>query len=349
MSLFRQVCDKGHTLLLTTHTLEQIDLCNRVLFMNRGKLLFSGSSTELKSNYGVGSLAEIFERERTADPKTPIMHGSIGNRTSNRLERVNKTAVRSSAEKPLYKPKGIALARQCVLLVKRYFTIALRDKRNLIIMILQAPIIALVLACTFKPDTGYFPISFYFCLSISAIWMGGMNSVREIAREWPVIEREFRIGLSPIVYIASKIIVFSVLGIIQASIFGASIKFFFKDFSFTNAIMLLLATACVSGTILGLCISVVSKNVNIAISWLPIIFIPQIFFSGILVPFDEMSSAGRAMSHLTIARPVFSMFKKMCFLDQSLLTLTEWRALFFLCAGLIILMVLSIRYRRSSI
>jgi hypothetical protein len=67
------------------------------------------------------------------------------------------------------------------------------------------------------------------------------------------------------------------------------------------------------------------------------------------VPFDEMSSAGRAMSHLTIARPVFSMFKKMCFLDQSLLTLTEWRALFFLCAGLIILMVLSIRYRRSSI
>jgi len=71
-------------------------------------------------------------------------------------------------------------------------------------MLLQAPIIALVLAFTFKPEAGYFPISFYFCLSISAIWMGGMNSIREIAREWPVMEREFRIGLSPSIYVLSK-------------------------------------------------------------------------------------------------------------------------------------------------
>jgi ABC-type multidrug transport system permease subunit len=271
----------------------------------------------------------------------------MANGKSKRSARGNNPAVRLPAEKPLYKPKGIALARQCTLLIRRYFTIALRDKRNLIIMVLQAPIIALVLACTFGPDTGYFPVSFYFCLSISAVWMGGMNSVREIAREWKVIEREFRIGLSPIVYIASKIIVFSVFGMVQAGIFGASIRFLFKDFSLTPAIALLLATACVSGTILGLCISVASKNVNVAISWLPIIFIPQIFFSGILVPFDEMPGAGQVFSHLTVARPVFSMFKKMCFLDQSLLTLIEWRALFFLCFGLIILMVLSIRYRRS--
>jgi hypothetical protein len=348
MSLFRQVCDKGHTLLLTTHTLEQIDLCNRVLFMNRGKLLFSGSATELKSNYGVGSLAEVFERERCTDRQTPTLHGPLANGKSNRLAHIYKPLVRSPAEKPLYKPKGIAMARQCTLLTRRYFTMAIRDKKNLIIMLLQAPIIAIVLACTFKPEAGYFPISFYFCLSISAIWMGGMNSIREIAREWPVIEREFRIGLSPIIYIASKIIVFSVLGVVQAGIFGASMKFFFKDFSFTYTIAILLATACVSGTILGLCISVASRNVNIAISWLPIIFIPQIFFSGILVPFDEMSVTGQVLSHLTVARPVFSMFKKMCFLDQSLLTLTEWRALFFLCTGLIILMILSIQYRRSS-
>jgi ABC-type multidrug transport system permease subunit len=178
--------------------------------------------------------------------------------------------------------------------------------------------------------------------------MGGMNSIREIAREWPVMEREFRIGLSPSIYVLSKIVVFSLVGTAQAAVFGVCIKLFFKDFSLTQGIAVLLAAACVSGTILGLCVSVFSRNVTIAISWLPIIFIPQIFFSGILVPFDEMSAAGQALSHLTVARPVFSMFKKMCFLDQSLSTLTEWRALFFLCAGLIILMVLSIWNRRAS-
>ncbi|MGB7570004.1 MAG: FHA domain-containing protein [Chitinivibrionales bacterium] len=347
MSLFRQVCDKGHTLLLTTHTLEQIDLCNRILFMNGGRLLFSGTATEIKSNYGVDSLAQVFERERSTVRQAPFVRGPGTKSKSDWSARANEPAFGLLTAQPLYKPRGIAMPRQCMLLIGRYFKITLRDKRNLIIMLLQAPIIAIVLACTFKPDAGYFSISFYFCLSISAIWMGGMNSVREIAREWPVIDREFRIGLSSIAYIASKIVVFSIMGGLQALVFGGCIKLLFEDFTFTHAIVFLLATACISGTILGLCISAVSKNVNIAISWLPIIFIPQIFFSGILVPFDEMSDAGQVLSHLTVARPIFSMFKKICFLDQPLSMLTEWRALFFLCAGLIILMIASIRFRRT--
>jgi len=348
MSLFRQVCDKGHTLLLTTHTLEQIDLCNRIFFMNNGKLLFSGSAADITSNYGVDSLAQVFERERGMGRQAASVKSIETDGKSERKLKGRKASAPSSAAGSLYKPRGIALHIQCMLLVKRYCTIVLRDRRNLLIMLLQAPIIALVLAFTFKPEAGYFPISFYFCLSISAIWMGGMNSIREIAREWPVMEREFRIGLSPSIYVLSKIVVFSLVGTAQAAVFGVCIKLFFKDFSLTQGIAVLLAAACVSGTILGLCVSVFSRNVTIAISWLPIIFIPQIFFSGILVPFDEMSAAGQALSHLTVARPVFSMFKKMCFLDQSLSTLTEWRALFFLCAGLIILMVLSIWNRRAS-
>jgi hypothetical protein len=346
MALFRQVCDKGHTLLLTTHMLEQIDLCNRIFFMNNGKLLFSGSAADITSNYGVDSLAQVFERERGIG-RASVKSIETDRKPDRKVKR-SKTSEFSSAAGPLYKPRGIALHIQCMLLVKRYCTIVLRDGRNLLIMLLQAPIIALVLACTFKPEAGYFPISFYFCLSISAIWMGGMNSVREIAREWPVIEREFRIGLSPSIYVLSKIVVFSFVGAAQATLFGVCIKLFFKDFSLTQGCAVLLATACVSGTILGLCVSVFSRNVTIAISWLPIIFIPQIFFSGILVPFDEMSAAGQVLSHLTVARPVFSMFKKMCFLDQTLWTLTEWRAIFFLCTGLIILMVLSIWNRRAS-
>jgi hypothetical protein len=234
------------------------------------------------------------------------------------------------------------------MLIERYFKISLRDTRNLMLMLFQAPLIALVLSCTFKPGDDYFPVSFYFCLSISAIWMGGMNSIREIAREWTVIEREFRVGLSSAVYIASKIVVFGAISVFQALLFGCCIRLLFVDFAFTFGIGLLLATACMSGTILGLCISVFSKNVNMAISWLPIVFIPQIFFSGILVPFDEMSGLGRAVSHLTIARPLFSMFKKMCFLDQSIWVLSEWRALFFLCTGLIILMIAGMRRRRFA-
>jgi hypothetical protein len=194
----------------------------------------------------------------------------------------------------------------------------------------------------------YFPVSFYFCLSISAVWMGGMNSIREIAREWRIIEREFRIGASHVAYIASKIIVFSLIAVIQAIMFNWCIGALFEEFAFFNSKALLLSAGCVSGTILGLCISVFSKNVNMAISWLPIIFIPQLIFSGILMPFDEMPELGRILSRLTITRPLFSMFKKCCLLNQSVFQCTEWYALICLCAGLIIFMILGAKFRPLS-
>jgi hypothetical protein len=66
------------------------------------------------------------------------------------------------------------------------------------------------------------------------------------------------------------------------------------------------------------------------------------------MPFDEMSGLGRIVSHLTITRPVFSMFKKTCLLNQSPLHCPEWFALLFLSAGLILLMVLGIKFRRFA-
>ena len=68
-----------------------------------------------------------------------------------------------------------------------------------------------------------------------------------------------------------------------------------------------------------------------------ILFIPQIFFSGILIPFDRMTDLGRAISHITISRPVFGMLKQASLLDRPALELKEWSALFILAAVLIIL------------
>jgi ABC transport system ATP-binding/permease protein len=344
MTLFRSFCDKGHTLLLTTHTLEQIDSCDRVLFMDKGKLMFSGAPKELLTHYGIASLPEVYEKVKDLSPGSSVSGEKL------RVKKRTFAHYKSASPPPmsLYKSKSISIRRQFVMLIARYAKITLRDRKNLVLMFLQAPLIALVLMCTYQPDLTAFPVSFYFCLSISAIWMGGMNSIREIAREWPVIEREFRVGLSPVVYCLSKIFVFGCGGVAQAILFGYCVDLFFPAFAMGVAVALLLAAACVSGALVGLCMSVLSKNVNMAISWLPIIFIPQIFFSGVLVPFDEMSGVGRAFSYLTVSRYIFSLFKKTCFLDQPLWPSGEWNALFLLCIGLIILMISWIKYRRSA-
>jgi hypothetical protein len=52
------------------------------------------------------------------------------------------------------------------------------------------------------------------------------------------------------------------------------------------------------------------------------------------------------LSHLTVSRPVFSMFKKMSFFDQSLWHMDDWMGLLLLCTGLIILLFTGIRFRR---
>jgi ABC-type multidrug transport system ATPase subunit/pSer/pThr/pTyr-binding forkhead associated (FHA) protein len=338
MTLFRTICDKGHTLLLTTHTLEHINSCDRILFMNKGKLAFSGSPSEIMRRYDITSLSEVYEKERLKPhAHKPASEG-----------RPNAENPSQRLPRRFYRPQRISFFLQLRLLVFRYFKISFRDSKNLLLMFLQAPLIAFMLMVTFSPGMIFFPVAFYFCLSTATVWMGGMNSIREIAREWKVIDREFRIGVSPIVYTASKIVVFSTIAVLQALVFGLCLRLFFSGFVLSFSIMLLLSTACCTGTILGLCISVFSKNVNMAISWLPIIFIPQIFFSGILMPFDEMSGLGRIVSHLTITRPVFSMFKKTCLLNQSPLHCPEWFALLFLSAGLILLMVLGIKFRRFA-
>jgi ABC-type multidrug transport system ATPase subunit len=342
MELFRTICNKGHTILLTTHTLEQIELCNRLLFVSRGKLVFSGTPNEIRDKNGDKTLSEIYEKERVSQPALHAVTQSVALR-----KKAEKLADSGYAARiKMYKPKAVSFFRQMSLLVTRYYKILFRDTRTVGLMLVQAPLIALLLAFVFNHESNFLPLSFYFCITISVIWMGGMNSVREIAREWALIEREFRTGLSKTAYGLSKIAVFCSLGIVQAFLFGACLHFLFENFHLNLGALTLLCAACAAGSLLGLSISVFSRNVNMAISFLPIIFIPQIFFSGILMPFDEMPWIGAVLSHFTVSRPVFSLFKKISFFDQTLWTLQGWIGLFLLCAGLIILLFTGIRFRR---
>jgi hypothetical protein len=259
--------------------------------------------------------------------------------------RVNpKAAGMLSENAPVYRPRAAGFFRQIAILIMRYFKVLVRDYRNIGLVLAQSPLIALLLGLVFDTNADFLPLSFYFCVTISAIWMGGINSIREIAREWEFFEREYRVGLRATAFASSKIAVQCTLAFVQAFLFCIFLRGIFNAFTLDAAMLALTSAACISGALLGLLVSAFSGNVNRAISWLPIMFIPQIFLSGILIPFDRMPAAGRALSHLTLSRPVFSLFKKACLLDLELWTLTEWRALALLDIVLIILMFIRVRW-----
>ncbi len=336
MQLFRRISDRGHTMLMTTHTLEQIDFCDRLIFLHRGQVVFSGQPSELESFFGTRALADVYER--AAKGALPPIQ-SPG-------EEADPVRIPLPAAAPRqHKPRTISFVRQCVMLFSRYATIMRRDRRNLLLLWLQAPLIAFFLGFVFKTDAQYLPLSFFFCVTISAIWVSGINAAQEIAREWLLLDREYRVGLSLPAYLCAKaaITVFSAL--VQALLFWAFLGMVFRTFPFTKDTLVLTAAGTISGGILGLCISACSGTVGRAITVLPILFIPQIFFSGILIPFDRMSDIGRLLSYLTVSRPVFSLFKHTCLLNQPLYESSSWPGLCFLNLGLIILCTIAVRWR----
>ena len=57
----QRVNNEGTTILLTTHYLEEAEqLCDRIAFINHGEIVAEGSTDELTSHYGVGTLEDAY-------------------------------------------------------------------------------------------------------------------------------------------------------------------------------------------------------------------------------------------------------------------------------------------------
>jgi ABC-2 type transport system ATP-binding protein len=57
----QRINDEGTTILLTTHYLEEAEqLCDRVAFINHGRIVAQGTSAELAAQYGVSSLEDAY-------------------------------------------------------------------------------------------------------------------------------------------------------------------------------------------------------------------------------------------------------------------------------------------------
>ncbi len=330
MMLFRAISDRGHTVMLTTHTLEQIELCDRVLFVNNGYLVYEGTPSAMGGAFGVCSIAEVYEKvKRENITRLGPAAGSAGD--NGRSPRMTMPLVRMRRSPSASPP------RQLALLIVRYLRVFSRDLRNMALVLAQIPLIVALLMFVFRRDTSFFPISFYFAATVSAIWVGGVNTIREIAREWHIVFREYRAGLSLSAYVLSKLAVFGLLTAAQGALFGLLLAVAFTELAVEWETVLLLSVGAVGGGVLGLAMSALSAGVNRAISLLPIVFMPQIFLAGALMPFDRMSAVGRWLSHLTLSRPVFALLKRIRLLEQSLWLRSEWIWLCSVIGGLSIL------------
>jgi ABC-type multidrug transport system ATPase subunit/pSer/pThr/pTyr-binding forkhead associated (FHA) protein len=349
MQIFRRISDKGHTLILITHTLERLELCDRLVYIQSGKTLFSGAPDAICGHFGVPSLSQVYEKSgdgslgADADAQTARTTAALATAAAASAQELPRRDWAAALRHPLRALRFFS--RQSYALTARYAKVYVRDRRNMLLLMAQTPLITLLLGFVYKMSIMQFPISFYFCLTVTGIWVGGLDAVREVASELPLLAREARCGMNRWAYIVARIAVAAALSAAQALLFAVSAVAIFRQLEFSWPLLVLLCAAIFSGNLLGLAVSACSGGVGRAISTLPIVLIPQIFFSGILVMFEHMAELGRQISRLTISRPVFGIMKKVFFLDRPLFWHNEWAELILLCAGLITIFWIALRSR----
>jgi len=351
MQIFRRISDKGHTLILITHTLERLELCDRLVYIQSGKTLFSGAPASICGYFNVPSISQIYEHSGDAVFGAAADGGRAADAATANIAATSAQAAlpRRDWAAALRHPLTALrfFFRQSYTLTARYAKVYVRDRRNMLLLMAQTPLITLLLGFVYTMSIPQFPISFYFCLTVTGIWVGGLDAVREVASELPLLAREARCGMNRWAYIIARIAVAAALSAAQALLFITSAVIVFRHLEFSGSLLALLYAAIFSGNLLGLAVSVCSGSVGRAISTLPIVLIPQIFFSGILVYFEHMSEPGRQISRLTISRPIFGIMKKVFSLDLSkpFFQHSEWVELILLCAGLIIIFWIALRNR----
>ena len=156
MLLLRKLADKGHTIVLVTHATNNINACDYICFLCQGgRLAYFGPPNEAKTYFGKTDFAEIYSALEPTDenPNIPAEAEAKFRQSPDYQRYVVEQVQQGPAGKfnPLAETSAITLPKrgnpwkQFFLLSMRYIELLLNDRVNLAILVLQAPIIALVL------------------------------------------------------------------------------------------------------------------------------------------------------------------------------------------------------------
>src|SRR5690606_6424743 len=291
MSLFRQIAESGHTVVMTTHAMENVRLFDKIVILMKGKLVFYGRPDEALAYFGAADFPALYDIIEAADAKPDELRSRFENSRNfagliaQPLASATPAAKGSRAGKKLR--LGIfGMIRQWLLLSRRYFEVLLKDRLNIFILIAQAPILALM---TYLVTTSEQPRDFlYFVVALVAVWFGTSVSAREIVRERPIYirERMFNLGILP--YLLSKLTVLGIIVAVQCFLFFVPLKvldlaglmFMPGELFGIPQFSAMLLTAAV-GVAAGSLVSALVRTEEMATSLVPLILIPQLLFSGL--------------------------------------------------------------------
>lgn len=320
VALIRRLTDEGRTVLFVTHATESIAQCDLLLFLARGgRVAFFGPPRAALEFFGVTEFAEAYVKLNAEEDEVdwPARFRESEYYDEYVRQRGRELAGATAVPAPPPPPRVAPLA-QFATLARRYAEVLRGDPRNVLILLLQAPFIALILALIYGTNTftnevptapGASPPvkdapELLFLLVIAALWFGTVNSARELTKERAIYIRERLVNLRLWPYLFSKLALLSGLCLVQSSlllgIVGARIPFN-VDPATWGQMLLTLFLASLASTLLGLALSAFAHSSDQAMSLVPVALLPQVIFSGMLIGLDDLGPL-RAVSNVVPGR-----------------------------------------------
>jgi ABC transport system ATP-binding/permease protein len=382
MMLLRHLADRGRTIILVTHATNNINTCDSVCFLAQGgRLAYFGPPNDAKTFFEKVDFAEIYSTlEPTKEqPDIPILAEArflaspdyqryIAIPLENGGDVRTITTIKISTKMVLESVKKHFKPRkswsQFLLLSTRYLELLKNDVGNLLVLLLQAPVIAimLMLMVRFEVGVGVFNsnqlvqcrtqlltpsgplalpqaqqmesidcahvLSFLekdphgqsfarqhggtqqalqafllpgpgtdaqkvlFIMAFATVLFGCINGAREIVKEAAIYKRERAVNLAILPYMFSKIVVLGMLCLLQSAILTLVIELGepLHQGIFLSPILetyITLSLTALTGLMIGLTISAIAPNNDRAVSIVPIILIPQVIFSGAIIPLKD--------------------------------------------------------------
>ncbi|MDZ4269154.1 MAG: FHA domain-containing protein [Mycobacterium sp.] len=314
MTMLRQLADAGRVVLVVTHSLTYLDVCDQVLLLAPGgKTAFYGPPSQIGPSMGTTNWADIFSHV-AGDPDAAAQRF---------LDQNGPPPPQPDALTPseLGNPTRTSVRRQLSTIARRQIRLVISD-RGYFAFLMLLPFIMGVLSLSVPGDVGFGvpktameggeapnePGQILVMLNVGAIFMGTALTIRALISERAIFRREQAVGLSTTAYLMAKVVVFTAFAIVQAAIV-TSIAIAGKGWGagavdsgavignrslelFTD-----IAVTCVAAAMVGLALSALARSAEQIMPLLVVAIMSQLVFSGGMIPvtdrivLDQMSWA----------------------------------------------------------
>ncbi|MER5928705.1 FHA domain-containing protein [Streptomyces sp. NPDC002054] len=304
MHMLRGLADDGRTVIVVTHSVLSLDVCDRLLVLAPGgRIAYYGPPAETLRFFGFEQWPEAFEafenrrdRDWAGEYRASTFHQRYVEGTARQPQQAGQAGQPGAGPPVAPPPKAQSWGAQLSTLIRRYAAALSADRTFLVIMIALPFVMgAMARALAGSALTVETAMNALLILCVGGVLIGAANAVRELVKERVIYRRERAVGLSRSAYLMSKVVVLGAVTIAQAVVLtlvglagvdlnapGGRGVLFPPLIEITLAVALLAFTAMM----LGLLVSALVRKEEVTMPLLVLLAIVQVVFCGALLKLD---------------------------------------------------------------